>query len=740
MRSSGPRRLREARRRTIRFGKTTCGISFAFAVLFVATAVHAAADVALTRDGQTLTASAKIAPGIHRVADAGNDGAVLIQGEGLTIDFQGAELVGCTDDQQPDQYVGKGLVLTGRDITLRNAKVRGYKAGIFAHDCLGLTIEDVDISGNYQKHLLSTPETEDGSDWLFGHDNEKDEWMENYGAGLYVKNAEGATIRRVRARHGQNGILLVNVNKSKVYDNDCSFLSGWGLGIWRCCDNVISRNAFDFCVRGYSHGVYNRGQDSAGIFCFEQNCRNIIAENSATHGGDCFFGFAGREAIGDSPAPTPDFDYRRRGCNDNLLINNDFSYAPAHGIEMTFSFGNKFVGNRLVENAICGVWGGFCQDTLILGNDFEGNGQMGYGLERGGVNIENGRNNIITGNTFKNNKAGVHFWGPPNKEFLARPWAQANHPMSADNVIAGNSFEGDQLALHLRGENRNILFVDNKLTNVTKDTDISSGSELKRVGQFKAPPTPKYEAIGQTRPVGARKHLRGRQNIIMTEWGPYDFTDVLVYPAHATGGEKTGFQVLGPAGRYQVVDVRGDVKVEPMAGDLPGRLVVTAPGPGLHPFTLTIEVGGKPLTARGTLVWADWDVKFYAWTADPRAKADEWKRLIAGKPIDARRLSSIDFKWGGGTIGPDLPGDHFGTVATTRLDLPAGAYRLRTVSDDGIRVWVDGKLVIDDWTWHPPKPNDADVRLAAGKHELRIEHFEIDGVAQLEFRIEPAKP
>jgi len=40
----------------------------------------------------------------------------------------------------------------------------------------------------------------------------------------------------------------------------------------------------------------------------------------------------------------------------NLLVGNDFSYAPAHGIEMTFSFGNVFYHNRLVENAICGIW------------------------------------------------------------------------------------------------------------------------------------------------------------------------------------------------------------------------------------------------------------------------------------------------------------------------------------------------------------------------------------------------
>ena len=37
--------------------------------------------------------------------------------------------------------------------------------------------------------------------------------------------------------------------------------------MWRSSATSFHRNAFDFCVRGYSHGVYNRGQDSAGILC-----------------------------------------------------------------------------------------------------------------------------------------------------------------------------------------------------------------------------------------------------------------------------------------------------------------------------------------------------------------------------------------------------------------------------------------------------------------------------------------
>jgi hypothetical protein len=42
-------------------------------------------------------------------------------------------------------------------------------------------------------------------------------------------------------------------------------------------------------------------------------------------------------------------------------------------------------------------------------------------------------------------------------------------------------------------------------------------------------------------------------------------------------------------------------------------------------------------------------------------------------------------------------------------------------------------LVIDDWTWHPPKEHTAQIDLSEGEHVIRIEHFEIDGAATLKF-------
>lgn len=725
----------------------------------------------LTAEGQKITRSATLAGGIYHLPDEGNDGAILIQGDHILVDFGGAVLDGARPGDAPDQFTGKGVVVTGRRITLRNLKVRGYKVGIHAHDCDGLTIEDVDVSGNYRKRLLSTPQREDGSDWIYPHHNDQHEWMTRYGAGVYVERATGATIRRVRARHGQNGIIIDRVNRSEIYDNDCSFLSGWGLAMWRSSDNIIARNAFDFCVRGYSHGVYNRGQDSAGILMFEQNCNNVIAENSCTHGGDGFFGFAGREALGEawweaevarlrSQTGKDDVDalvkiddatiarYRRRGNNGNLLYANDFSYAPAHGIEMTFSFDNRFIGNRLVENAICGVWGGYSQDTLIEGNLFEGNGEMAYGMERGGINIEHGRGNLILNNTFSRNKVGVYLWDDDDAGLLRLPWTRANHVGSRDNVIGLNTFHEQPIAIQLR-RTLNTVLADNQHSGGGTLLDSEEGCSVSMVHASTLPARPSFSLPplpGDTRPVGARPHLRGRHNIIMTEWGPYDHESFLVAPVRQSGGKSTTFRVLGPGGQFAIAHVDGNVKVSPMQGTLPAQLTVESSEAGIHPFDLQIDVrrdsATQRLRASGLLLTTTWTVAFYKWeeAQDPRTSEDHWKAIISVDPVETRTLDAIDYNWGGGPVGEKVGADRFATVARTRLEFPntpSNRWRIRTVSDDGVRVFLDDRLVLSNWTWHGPTEDTADVELTPGAHDLRIEHFEIDGWAVLQVQLEP---
>ena len=61
-----------------------------------------------------------------------------------------------------------------------------------------------------------------------------------------------------------------------------------------------------------------------------------------------------------------------------------------------------------------------------------------------------------------------------------------------------------------------------------------------------------------------------------------------------------------------------------------------------------------------------------------------------------------------------------------QLKAPAsGTYTIATLSDDGVRLWVDNKLLIDDWNVHGDTKNRADIELEAGaSYPIVLEYFQ----------------
>lgn len=709
-------------------------------------------ELRITSDDVSISHSCRIViPPDTVIEDKNNNGVIHVVASNIEIEFaQGSVLRGSSQECRPDEYKGYGIRIEGQgNVVIRNAKINGFWCGLWATRTNGLILENIDASDNRRAYLRSTPAAEDSGDWIYPHDNDNNEWLNRYGAAIYVEDSNHVIVRDCTVHHGQNALCIDRVNDSRIYDNDFSFNSGWGIAMWRCNRNVISRNACDFCVRGYSHGVYNRGQDSAGILMFEQNYENNIAENSATHSGDGFFGFAGHEALGQTGNHPPDW-YKRRGNNKNLLIGNDFSYAPAHGIEMTFSFGNIFYGNRLVENAICGIWGGYSQDTLIAKNDIQGNGEMAYGLERGGINIEHGIANRIIENTFVNNKCGVHLWWAAPGDLANKPWAKANSTESKDNVITRNTFSGDTLAYHFRGPSE-VTLGRNVFTDVEEKMKKEDAVIIHNASNSGVPPIPRpeYQVFGSKKPVGARQHLYGRHNIIMTNWGPWDHTSPLIRIIQDNGDfiqyglhKITRNTTITLEGR----NIKG-VLSQSKDSEKIDTYTISATQAGIHPYRLQVESNEFEEQLDGTLISTVWDVTFFKWTddVDPRKDIHAWRKLGRNASSSAKvKHISFNYAWRGPSelnlseqvTAAKLGGDHFGMIATTRLPLPSGEWEFATLSDDGIRVTVDDNTIIDNWTWHGPTRDTGTFNLSEDKTvEIRVEHFEIDGYATLELKI-----
>lgn len=110
--------------------------------------------------------------------------------------------------------------------------------------------------------------------------------------------------------------------------------------------------------------------------------------------------------------------------------------------------------------------------------------------------------------------------------------------------------------------------------------------------------------------------------------------------------------------------------------------------------------------------------------------------LDAETPI-TRQDSMIDFAWGQGSPMAEIGPDGFSIRWTGRVEAEyTEAYTFHTLSDDGVRLWVDGQLLIDNWTIHGPTWDTGSLALQAGEHyTLRMEYFEQggDATAQLDW-------
>jgi hypothetical protein len=97
---------------------------------------------------------------------------------------------------------------------------------------------------------------------------------------------------------------------------------------------------------------------------------------------------------------------------------------------------------------------------------------------------------------------------------------------------------------------------------------------------------------------------------------------------------------------------------------------------------------------------------------------------LGGAPVLQRNDPHISFDWWVHSPGPGVDSDDFSVRWTRTQYFDAGTYRFTATVDDGMRVWVDGHLVIDEWSVHPVRSYSGDINLASGDHALRVEYYE----------------
>ncbi|PWN02682.1 hypothetical protein DJ010_13360 [Nocardioides silvaticus] len=122
------------------------------------------------------------------------------------------------------------------------------------------------------------------------------------------------------------------------------------------------------------------------------------------------------------------------------------------------------------------------------------------------------------------------------------------------------------------------------------------------------------------------------------------------------------------------------------------------------------------------------------WTASYFAN-----RTLAGSPAVVGCDATIDENWGSGSPSSAIPGDDFSARFTQQLDLASPAQVKVTIpsSDDGVRVWVDGEKVVNNWSdaaW--TNLSGTSGTLDAGTHKVTVEYYERGGSARLTLNLQ----
>ncbi len=156
------------------------------------------------------------------------------------------------------------------------------------------------------------------------------------------------------------------------------------------------------------------------------------------------------------------------------------------------------------------------------------------------------------------------------------------------------------------------------------------------------------------------------------------------------------------------------------------------------------EVKVEYFEGRGrAIVRVEWEQLSAPAQPSPTPAYTQWKgeyyanRYLSGTPTLVRNDAEVRFNWGLGSPASNIPADEFSVRWTRTLSFAAGTYRFYARADDGVRLWVDGQLIIDRWHDQAATTHQGDIALNAGPHDIRLEYYENGGFAEIALWWEP---
>jgi len=667
-------------------------------------------EITLTPATTSISSSVKIKRGIYTLGDDLGIGAIRVDSDGVTIDFQGATLQSQNAKTgRLETYNGIGLAINGhKNVTILNAHIHGFQYNIKAKQCTGLKLIDCELGQSRSQKIRSGDTT--NAIWL---DLRGLESWRGYGAGAWLENCTYSVVHGVRANQCQNGLILVKSSHNRVDGCDFSYNSGWGIALCRSSDNLICWNHADFVNRPWAGGW---GGDSSGVALATQCNRNEWAFNSFTHSGDGFFLAALNGGFDDT-----DRLHEEGPCDGNWVVRNDGSWSTANAFESTFSIKNIFYKN-IADDSNYGFWLGYSSKNIVDGNEICRSHIDGIAHEQGS------QNNYVSNEIIDTGASAIHLWGGNDFKFRAAP--------STDNLIARNKIDRAQVGIDLNNSTK-VIAQDNELINAPVAPDFKQtkgqGVDTLRV--------PRIDEIMSLKPRGFRMYRgldlpNGWQWLSATTYGMRDYRKMLAPWAMRDARSLRLYVRTKIVKHIYLPNWMTMTKDKKTANEW-----IVAPQPVSDPVGRYRPFRFKVLGQDGSVDWVQgqlldlkWHVRWFKWIKNDRSAFQDpevWSTLFAGPGIRDEERSDLPEIPSYRAPEPGLPADHFALVAKTKVSLDGGEYKFDTLSDDGIQLFVDGHMVINNWTHHAATPDTGTVTLPSGPHGIEVRYCQEDGAAAL---------
>jgi hypothetical protein len=102
---------------------------------------------------------------------------------------------------------------------------------------------------------------------------------------------------------------------------------------------------------------------------------------------------------------------------------------------------------------------------------------------------------------------------------------------------------------------------------------------------------------------------------------------------------------------------------------------------------------------------------------------------LSGNPVFTATDTQINFDWGSGSPDPSVTSGNFSARWNGNFMFNGGVYRFTATGSDGMRIYIDGNLILDAWRDQPPFMFQARPALTQGTHVITVEYYEHTGWA-----------